>query len=70
MSERLNSTITAKISGETRQAIEDLVSSYECDSLGEATRWLLKLGMERAKELFTKEYENEKALREDSKEDD
>jgi hypothetical protein len=61
MSERLNSTITSKISDETRKEIENLVTSHECDSLGEATRWLLQLGIEKSKELFAKEWEDEKA---------
>lgn len=70
MSKRLNCTITSKISDETRKEIENLVSSYECESLGEATRWLLDLGIERAKELFRIEWEKEKAARGDSPEDD
>ena len=64
MSKRLNSTITSKISDETRKEIENLVSSHECDSLGEATRWLLKLGIERADELFKKDLEEEKKAEE------
>lgn len=70
MSERLNSTITSKISDETRKEIENLVASHECDSLGEATRWLLQLGIKKAHELFTKEWEDEKAKREEPNEDD
>lgn len=69
MSERLNSTITSKISDETRKEIENLVSSYECESLGEATRWLLKLGIDKAHELFTKEWEDEKKARGEPKEE-
>jgi hypothetical protein len=64
MSKRLNCTITSKISDETRKEIENLVSSHECDSLGEATRWLLKLGIERADELFKKDFEEEKKAEE------
>lgn len=70
MSERLNCTITSKISDETRKEIENLVSSYECESLGEATRWLLQLGIEKAHEIFTKEWEEEKAARGKHDEDD
>jgi hypothetical protein len=70
MSERLNCTITSKISDETRKEIENLVSSYQCDSLGEATRWLLELGIQKSHELFAKEWEEEKAARGEPKEDD
>jgi len=70
MSERLNSTITSKISDETRKEIENLVASHECDSLGEATRWLLTLGIEKSHALFKKEWEDEKKARGEPKEDD
>jgi hypothetical protein len=69
MSERLNCTITSKISDETRKEIENLVSSCECGSLGEATRWLLQLGIAKAHELFAKEWEEEKAARGPPEED-
>lgn len=62
--ERLNCTITSKISDETRKSIEQIAMA-ECYSLGEATRWLLQLGIEKANELFKRE----KAARGEPKED-
>jgi Arc/MetJ-type ribon-helix-helix transcriptional regulator len=70
MSERLNSTITSKISDETRKEIESLVASCQFGSLGEVTRWLLQLGIEKSHELFAKEWEEEKAARGPPEEDD
>jgi hypothetical protein len=64
MSKRLNCTITSKISDETRKEIEKLVASCECNSLGEATRWLLELGIDRSNELYKKDLKEEKKAEE------